>query len=120
MQTVDWTLDFELQGADREEPLAQAAETLREWGLVMPPAEPLVLHFGLHDFAHIGEIEYWIVNDTENAYCGKFLFLFADQRCPLHYHRMKDETFYIVRGTVEMELDGQTMMLQTGDVLKVS
>ena len=120
MTRVDWTLDFELQGEARHEALAQAAQTLAAWGLTMPPGEPLTLHFGLNDFAHIGEIEYWIVNDRDNNYCGKFLFLFAGQRCPLHYHKIKDETFFIVRGTVVMEVDGQTRTLRAGDVFKMA
>jgi quercetin dioxygenase-like cupin family protein len=120
MQRVDWTLDFELQGEARADALARAAETLVAWNLTMPSGEPLALHFGLNDFYHIGEIEYWIVNDRENNYCGKFLFLFAGQRCPLHYHKIKDETFFIVRGTVAMEADGQALTLREGDVFKMA
>ena len=120
MRRVDWTLDFELQGEARAEVLARAAQTLAGWNLTMPPGEPLTLHFGLHDFCRIGEIEYWIVNDQENRYCGKFLFLFDGQRCPLHHHRIKDETFFIVRGTVAMEADGEAMTLREGAVFKMA
>jgi mannose-6-phosphate isomerase-like protein (cupin superfamily) len=117
---VDWTLNFELTGEAREKALTEAARIIEGWGLTMPPCAPLPLHFGLHDFERIGEIEYWIVNDTENRYCGKFLFMFENQRCPLHRHQMKDETFYIVRGTVEMEVDGERMLLKPGDVFKMA
>jgi N-acetylneuraminate synthase len=119
MSAVDWTLDFELQGAEREAALAVAQQTIEVWGLTMPPVEPLPLHFGLHDFYRTGETEWWIVNDTENRYCGKFLFLFENQRCPLHYHRMKDETFYIVRGIVEMEVDDRVWRMQPGEVFQM-
>lgn len=120
MDKVDWTTDFELQGEAREAALAAARDVIAGWGLTMPDFEPLPLHFGLHDFANIGETEWWIVNDTENRYCGKFLFLFEGQRCPLHHHRIKDETFFIVRGVVSMELDGETRLMRPGDVLKVA
>jgi len=120
MGKVDWTLDFELTGPERDGALERAGEALVDWGLVMPAGEPLALHFGLRDFANVGEIEYWIVNDTDNAYCGKFLYLFDGQRCPEHYHRTKDETFFIVRGTVEMTVEGDVRMLQAGDVLKLA
>jgi len=86
----------------------------------MPPGEPLVIHFGLDDFAHVGEVEYWIVNDRENDYCGKFLFMFEGQRCPLHYHRIKDETFFVVKGRVSMEVDGAPMTLKEGDTYKMA
>ena len=120
MNRVEWTQQFEIMGEEREAALSKAAQILDGWGLTMPPAEPLTIHFGLNDFYRVGEIEYWIVNDTTNNYCGKFLFLFDRQRCPLHYHDIKDETFFIVRGTVAMELDGKPMTLQSGDTLKVA
>jgi N-acetylneuraminate synthase len=85
----------------------------------MPPGEALTPHFGLHDFYRIGEIEYWIVNDRVNQYCGKFLFMFENQRCPLHHHNMKDETFFIVKGQVSMEADGKTFTMNPGDTFKM-
>lgn len=117
---TNWTDSFELHGPAREAALAAAGEVLAAWGLVMPPGEPLVLHFGLDEFERIGEIEYWIVNDTANAYCGKFLFLFEGQRCPLHHHGTKDETFYLVRGALRMEVDGEERRMSAGDTLKLA
>jgi N-acetylneuraminate synthase len=96
-----------------------AACVFEEWGLVMPSGEVLTPHFGLHDFYRIGEIEYWIVNDRENEYCGKFLFMFEDQRCPLHHHNIKDETFLIVKGNVSMTANGKTFLMQPGDTYKM-
>ena len=118
--TADWTLDFELQGAEREAALADAARVLADWGLTMPPGEPLAIHFGLNEFSRIGEVEYWIVNDRTNGYCGKFLFLFAGQRCPLHYHKIKDETFFVVKGRVTIEVDGASRTLNEGDTYKMA
>jgi len=114
---AQWVLDFELRGAERDAALARAAQILSGWGLTMPPGDPLSPHFGLGEFYRIGEIEYWIVNDRQNNYCGKFLFLFDGQCCPSHYHKMKHETFFIVRGTVEMTMDGKVRVLQPGDTL---
>ena len=45
--------------------------------------------------------EHWIVN---RDYCGKLLVLRKGYRCSLHYHKIKDETFYIIKGRVLMEL----------------
>lgn len=122
MRTADaqYTLDFEIKGEERAQALAEAARILQGWGLTMPPADPLTIDFGLRDFRRIGEVEYWIVNDTTNNYCGKFLLLFANQRCPRHYHKIKDETFFIVRGTVAMEADGKEFTMQEGDTYKMA
>ncbi len=114
-----WIDAMALQGRERREALARAQAVIKSWGLAMPKCRPLPLHFGLNDFNRIGEIEYWIVNDLANRYCGKFLFMFAGQRCPRHFHRMKDETFYIVRGTVEMEAGRRRFKMPAGATFKM-
>ena len=40
--------------------------------------------------------EKWIVNTDE--YCGKLLFFEEGKRCSWHYHKLKDETFYLQSG----------------------
>jgi len=42
--------------------------------------------------------ERWICNGPE--YCGKLLFFEADKRCSWHYHKLKDEVFYLQSGLV--------------------
>ena len=44
-------------------------------------------------------------------YCGKHLILEKGYQCSLHCHKVKDETFYILEGQVEMEVGTQTMLL---------
>ena len=40
--------------------------------------------------------EKWIVNKPE--YCGKLLFFKRGKRCSWHYHKIKDEVFYLQSG----------------------
>ena len=40
--------------------------------------------------------ERWIVNCEE--YCGKLLFFEEGKRCSWHYHKIKDEVFYLQSG----------------------
>ena len=40
--------------------------------------------------------EKWIVNNEE--YCGKLLFFENGKRCSWHYHKLKDEVFYVQSG----------------------
>lgn len=42
--------------------------------------------------------EEWIVNKKE--YCGKLLFFKEGKRCSFHYHKIKDETFYLQSGKI--------------------
>lgn len=46
--------------------------------------------------------EHWVVNSDK--YCGKKLVLKKGYRCSIHHHKIKDETFYIIKGRVLMEL----------------
>jgi mannose-6-phosphate isomerase-like protein (cupin superfamily) len=56
--------------------------------------------------------EHWIVNKD---YCGKKLVLKRGHRCSLHYHRTKDEVFYVTSGRVFLELGGDEVVLEPGD-----
>jgi len=44
--------------------------------------------------------EKWIVNNEE--YCGKLLYLVKNHRCSWHYHKLKDEVFYVQSGRVKV------------------
>jgi mannose-6-phosphate isomerase len=61
--------------------------------------------------------EHWIVNGD---YCGKKLVLRKGYRCSLHYHKVKDEVFYLIAGRVLLELDGVEHVMVPGDHHHVS
>ncbi len=111
---------LELQGIAREDAIRRIHIQMRDWGLVMPDTTPLLLHFGLDRFTEIGETEFWIANEEQHGYCGKLLFLFDGQTCPEHRHLRKHETFFIVKGTMEVRIDGASRRMGPGDVLTVA
>ena len=64
--------------------------------------------------------EKWIVNTNE--YCGKLLFFNKGKRCSWHYHKLKDETFYLQSGSLllfygetDFLEDANTKLLEPGD-----
>ena len=120
MQELDKGLDISLKGPQAQQALATFHRQVEAWGLDMPQADPLVLDFGLADFDRTGLIEYWIANEFEAGYCGKFLFVADGQSCPMHHHREKHETFFIVKGRVRMTFDGDEREMTQGDVLPVA
>jgi quercetin dioxygenase-like cupin family protein len=68
--------------------------------------------------------EKWIVNTEE--YCGKLLFFEKGKRCSWHYHKLKDETFYLQSGRIMLyysdddELENaKTLTLEPGDKFHV-
>jgi mannose-6-phosphate isomerase len=56
--------------------------------------------------------EHWIVN---KEYCGKKLVVRKGHRCSLHYHKVKDEVFYVASGRLFLELGGEEVVLGPGD-----
>lgn len=60
--------------------------------------------------------EKWIVN---RDYCGKLLTLKKGYRCSMHFHKVKDETFYINKGRVLMEVDDNVLIMNKGDSLLI-
>ena len=60
--------------------------------------------------------EEWIVNDD---YCVKRMTLFPGYECSLHYHEIKDETFYVVEGQLVLTVDGVTHRLNPGDFYRI-
>jgi quercetin dioxygenase-like cupin family protein len=45
--------------------------------------------------------EKWICNSE--LYCGKLLYFYKGKRCSYHYHKLKDEVFYIQSGKVTLK-----------------
>jgi len=117
--TDDRVDNMQVRGPERERALRHAADRLREWAVSMPPAEPLVLDFGLGAFAQVGLIEYWIANELEAGYCGKYMFIADGQTCPRHCHRVKHETFFVMRGRLKVSFADETLELGEGKVLAI-
>ena len=64
--------------------------------------------------------EKWIVNKPE--YCGKLLFFEEGKKCSFHYHKLKDETFYLQSGELIVRYsdgdildDAKELILYAGD-----
>jgi N-acetylneuraminate synthase len=109
--------NVELSGSERENVLAAIQAQMAVWGLTMPPVRPLPLHFGLNRFREIGETEFWIANDEQHGYCGKFLFVFDGQTCPYHRHHVKHESFFVLKGSIRMKVQEELRVMTEGDVL---
>jgi cytidyltransferase-like protein len=71
--------------------------------------------------------EDWLVNKEE--YCGKLLFLKKGKRFSWHYHKLKDETFYVHSGKIELSYglgdnpytpSTQKIILEAGDTFHIS
>lgn len=119
MEELNKGLEISLKGKTADQYLRRFRKQVAEWGVAMPPVDPLVLDFGLGRFEETGLIEYWIANEGKAGYCGKYLFVFDGQTCPLHRHRTKHETFFVVMGKVRMRSGKRSWVMKPGDVFPV-
>ena len=62
-------------------------------------------------------LEHWIVNN--DLYCGKILHLKNGYRCSMHYHKMKHETFYVLKGRVLMEVNDAAWVAEEGHTMPI-
>ncbi|MDR2547745.1 MAG: N-acetylneuraminate synthase family protein [Lachnospiraceae bacterium] len=74
-------------------------------------------HYGLDRFDEVGAV---LINLLNREYSKTLLIMFAGQRYPLHSHKSKEETFYILSGELIVELDGEIHELKKGDMLTIN
>lgn len=68
--------------------------------------------------------EKWIVNKPQ--YCGKLLYFNAGKKCSWHYHKIKDEVFYLQSGKMIVKFseedsieNSKQIVLNAGDSFHV-
>ena len=61
--------------------------------------------------------EEWIVNTPE--YCGKILTLKRGFRCSMHYHKNKDETFFLIDGRILLEYGSEQRVMIPGESQRI-
>jgi quercetin dioxygenase-like cupin family protein len=59
--------------------------------------------------------EKWIVNTEE--YCGKLLYFVKGKKCSWHYHKLKDETFYIQSGKILLKYSDGDEMIYADEII---
>jgi mannose-6-phosphate isomerase-like protein (cupin superfamily) len=76
----------------------------------------------MKNFFQIPEIHYkgwgyekWIVNKEE--YCGKLLFFRKDKKCSWHYHKIKDEVFYLQSGKLLVKFSMEDDLEKAEEIL---
>lgn len=73
-------------------------------------------HYGLEHFRQTGAL---IVNLVNREYCKKLVIVLPGQKHPNHRHQIKEETFQLLWGDLELILDGKVHRLAPGDLALV-
>jgi len=48
--------------------------------------------------------ELWLVNNKDENYCGKILFIKKGESTSMHYHVDKHETFHVIAGVLRVDM----------------
>lgn len=73
-------------------------------------------HYGFENFFKFGLVILTLVN---REYCKKLLLSFKGQKHPEQYHKVKEETFNILHGEIELSIDKVMKKLSAGDVITI-
>ncbi len=73
-------------------------------------------HYGLKQFRRTGAVIISIIN---REYCKKLIVVLPGQQHPMHFHKVKEETFQLLYGDLECKVDEQVINMQPGDIQTV-
>ena len=73
-------------------------------------------HYGMKHFRQFGATIISIVN---REYCKKLIAVLPGQQHPMHMHKVKEETFQLLYGDLEVEIDGKQREMKPGDIQTV-
>lgn len=74
-------------------------------------------HYGIEYFRQIGAL---IINLVNREYCKKLVVLLSGQKHPNHFHKTKEETFQLLWGDLEVNLNGIVVKMKPGDKVLVT
>lgn len=73
-------------------------------------------HYGLSEFTDYGAVLIPLIN---REYAKKLVVMLRHQQHPEHFHKLKEETFVVLIGSLKVILDGAEKILNSGDVLLI-
>ena len=73
-------------------------------------------HQGLDNFKKTG---CYLFNLINQEYAKKIIVMLPNQSHPVHHHKIKNETFHILSGTLTLTLNKKKKILKKGDVIDI-
>lgn len=98
--------------------LARVKAFLEKSNIEYPKDKVLELshHYGIKNFDKYGLSMITYIN---REYCKKILILLPGQTHPTQYHKIKEETFNVIYGEVELKLNNIKKRYKTGDLVTI-
>jgi sialic acid synthase SpsE/quercetin dioxygenase-like cupin family protein len=91
---------------------------LKTSGAVVPTQLELEIshHYGLEHFRETGSAMITVIN---REYCKRLVLMLPGQQHPEHWHMLKDETFHLLYGSIDLILEGQPRRCEVNDVIVI-
>ena len=70
-------------------------------------------HYGIQNFYKYGIT---MINIINHSYCKKLIIMLPGQKHPAQFHKVKEESFFILHGTISLTLDKKKFILKSGDL----
>ncbi|MFQ5473247.1 MAG: cupin domain-containing protein, partial [Dehalococcoidia bacterium] len=102
-----------------QQPLITAVHAIKamlnESRIALPPTFETEFshHYGISRFHEVGATFITYIN---REYCKKLIIQLPGQKHPPHYHKSKEETFVVLSGTLQLDVEGRRYTLYPGDV----
>jgi len=98
--------------------VARAKAMLSEARIVLPEGTQAEIshQYGLGQFEKYGAV---IIDIINREYCKKLIVQLPGQDHPHHKHLKKEETFQVLTGEMEAEVDGKIILLRPGESVTI-
>ncbi len=73
-------------------------------------------HYGMQHFRQTGAV---IINIINREYCKKLIIVLPGQKHPFHAHKVKEETFQLLYGDLQVNIEGNIRDMRPGDIQTV-
>ena len=94
-----------------------AKAMLKTSGAIVPAQLELEVshHYGIERFREFGTTTITVVN--REAYCKRVILILPGQAHPEQWHELKDETYHLLHGEIELTLEGVACTVRKNDVV---
>jgi quercetin dioxygenase-like cupin family protein len=98
--------------------VGEVKKMLRKSKVVVPGQCELEIshHYGIENFPKFGSTIITVVN---REYCKRVIVLLPGQSHPEQWHTKKDETYHILHGEIDLNLDGTQQVKKVNDVVVI-
>lgn len=73
-------------------------------------------HYGIDEFNNYGAT---IINLINREYCKKLIIVLPGQKHPCHYHKIKEETFQLLFGDLNIILNTKNHKMKLGEIITI-